>query len=294
MPWRERVRLPRADSWSADQAGVIQDQFCSDRQQVRTRVEDRKAVVCSRPPRGASRKQNGEVHQDRGENRASGIPRSPRAWFIVDAAAARWHRCRCGLQCDACKHRGFASHRRRCGFQYQNDRGTGAAAAVLAERLTVATAAPLPDIKGNNRDRPSRAEPLARGNAEKTASASASDADLLVAVLMPRPDITSVSDLTGKTIAIDNRFSASNGSVRTAIVAAGAPEIQLSEGQTTAINRLVNGQVPAAVLAWYLPRRQRGFPKSQASRFFTSLSRLVPPSPTESESRGLNGARITY
>jgi hypothetical protein len=121
-----------------------------------------------------------------------------------------------------------------------------AAATALAERMTVAT--PAPDMKANNRDRSSRPETLARGNSEKPESASANDTDL-IAVLMARPDIKSVSDLTGKTIAIDNRYSASNRSVRTALVAAGAPEVQLSEGQATAINRLANGEVPAAVLA---------------------------------------------
>jgi hypothetical protein len=123
-----------------------------------------------------------------------------------------------------------------------------AAALALAERITVATA-PAPDIKAKNRDSSSRPETLARGDTEKPESASANDTDILVALLMARPNIMSVPDLTGKVIAIDERYSASNGIVRTAIVAAGAPEVQLSEGQATAINRLVNGEVPAAVLA---------------------------------------------
>ena len=122
-----------------------------------------------------------------------------------------------------------------------------AAALALVERITVATA-PAPDIKAKNRDNSSRSETLARGDTEKPESASANDTDLLVALLMARPNIKSVPDLTGKVIAIDERYSASNGIVRTAIVAAGAPEVQLSEGQATAINRLVNGEVPAAVL----------------------------------------------
>ena len=123
-----------------------------------------------------------------------------------------------------------------------------AAALALVERITVATA-PAPDIKAKNRDSSSRPETLARGDTEKPESASANDTDILVALLMARPNIKSVPDLTGKVIAIDERYSASNGIVRTAIVAAGAPEVQLSEGQATAINRLVNGEVPAAVLA---------------------------------------------
>ena len=133
-----------------------------------------------------------------------------------------------------------------------------AAATTLAEHLTLATAVPLPEMKGNDTDKPSRAETMAPGGA---ASASANYTDFLVAVLMARPDITSVSGLTGKTIAIDDRYSASSGSVRAAIVAAGASEIQLSGGQTKAITRLVNGEVPAAILALVSSEAAEGFPE---------------------------------
>lgn len=135
-----------------------------------------------------------------------------------------------------------------------------AAATMVAEHLTLAAAAPPPDMKANGTDEPGRAETPVRGNAEKTASASANDVDILVAVVMAGPDITSVSDLTGKTIAIDDKYSASIGSVRTAIVAAGAPDIQLSVGQTAAITRLLNGGVPAAILALVSADAAEGFP----------------------------------
>lgn len=134
-----------------------------------------------------------------------------------------------------------------------------AAARALAERMTAATAAPAPDTKAGSKDSADRpSQTLARGDTERTASAD--DADRLVAVLMVRPEIKSVSDLAGKTIAIDDRYAASNGSVRTAIVAAGAPAAQLSEGPTTAINRLVDGEVPAAVLALVSPEAAERFP----------------------------------
>jgi TRAP-type uncharacterized transport system substrate-binding protein len=97
---------------------------------------------------------------------------------------------------------------------------------------------------------------------------------------MARPDIASVSDLTGKMIAIDNKYSASNGSVRTAIVAAGAREVQLSEGQTTAINRLVNGEVPAAVLALVSAATAEGFPEIAGFKIFH-----VPLSPRSLKAR---------
>ena len=143
-----------------------------------------------------------------------------------------------------------------------------AAALALAERITVAAAAPAPDIKAKNRESSSRPERLARGNTEKPESASANDTDILVALLMARPNIKSVPDLTGKTIAIDDRYSASNGIVRTAIVAAGAPEVQLSEGQATAINRLVNGEVPAAVLGLVSADAAEGFSEIAGFKIF--------------------------
>jgi ABC-type phosphate/phosphonate transport system substrate-binding protein len=142
-----------------------------------------------------------------------------------------------------------------------------AAAATLAELLTPATAAAAADIRADDRDR-------SPGKAEKTGRPSANDTDLLVAILMAHSNVTSVSELTGKTIAIDDRHSASNSNVRTAIVAAGAPEVQLSEGQTTAINRLVNAEVPAAVLALVSADAATGFPEIAGFRIFQ-----VPLSP---------------
>ena len=108
-----------------------------------------------------------------------------------------------------------------------------AAATAVAERTTVANV--VPALRNN--------------------------ADLLVALLLARPEIKSLSDLTGKIIAIDGKHLASTGSVRTAIVAAGAPEVQLIVSQTKAINRLISGEVPAAVLALLSPEAAAGYPE---------------------------------
>jgi hypothetical protein len=106
-----------------------------------------------------------------------------------------------------------------------------------------------------------------------TAATPASiDADHLVAVLMTRPEIKSVSDLAGKNVAIDGR--AFNGNVRTAIAAAGATAVQLSEDQTKAIDRLISGEVPAAVLTLVSPEAADGFPEVAGFRIFR-----VPLSP---------------
>jgi ABC-type phosphate/phosphonate transport system substrate-binding protein len=121
---------------------------------------------------------------------------------------------------------------------------------------------------------------LGRDHGENNAPASANDTDLLIAIVMARPDIKSVSDLIGKKIAIDSRHSMSNRNVRTAIVAAGAPGIQLSEGQTTAINQLVNGEVPAAVLALVSADAADGFPEIVGFKIFQ-----IPLSPRSVKDR---------
>ncbi len=85
---------------------------------------------------------------------------------------------------------------------------------------------------------------------------------------MARPEIKSVSDLNGKDIAIDERQSASNDSVRTAIATAGATEVKLSEGQTKAINRLISGEVPAAVLTLVSSEAADWFPEIPGFKIF--------------------------
>jgi hypothetical protein len=105
-------------------------------------------------------------------------------------------------------------------------------------------------------------------NAGKTALAPTDDTDLLVAIVMARPEIKSVSDLAGKSIAIDDRQSRSHAAVRTAIAAAGAAEVQLSEGATTAINRVASGEVPAAVLTLVSPEAAEVFPDIAGFRIF--------------------------
>jgi hypothetical protein len=125
------------------------------------------------------------------------------------------------------------------------------AATAVAERVSAATAVQAPDQE-----------------------ASPNHANRLVAILMARPEIKSIADLTGKNIAIDDRQSASNDNVRTAIVAAGAVEVQLSAGQTNAIERLISGEVPAAVLTLVSPDAAEGFPDIKGFKVFR-----VPLSP---------------
>jgi hypothetical protein len=151
-------------------------------------------------------------------------------------------------------------------------------ATALAEHGTAAAMAQAPEQKSSNTGRSNGSETVPLSDAEKKASAP--NANNLVALLMARPEIKSVSDLTNKKIAIDDRQSASNDSVRTAIAAAGATEVQLSSGQTRAIDRLISGEVPAAVLTSAYPETSEWFPEIAGFKIFR-----IPLSPRSSQAR---------
>jgi hypothetical protein len=150
--------------------------------------------------------------------------------------------------------------------------------ATAAEQLQLPTAPP-PKADGTGSQDIAQYSDAAR-NTARAAPAPPDNPDLLVAVLMARPDTKSVADLAGKTIAIDDRYAKSSSTVRTAIVAAGATEVQLSEGKTTAINRLTNGEVPAAVVALVSPDATETFPDIEGFKIFR-----VPLSPRAARAR---------
>jgi hypothetical protein len=130
--------------------------------------------------------------------------------------------------------------------------------------------------------------PQTRTTEEQVAAASAvaermtvptlnASLDALVAVVVAGSDVKSVSDLAGKTIAIDDRYSEQSISrVRTAMAAAGALEVQVSKGQNTAINRLVSKEVPAAVVGLVSASAANSFP--ELARFKTFQVPLSPRS----------------
>ena len=103
---------------------------------------------------------------------------------------------------------------------------------------------------------------------DKTASASPDNPDNLVALVLARPEINSLSDLNNKNIAIEEKQSAASGSVSAALMAAGAAEVQFSEGQTGAIERLISGEVPAAVLTLASREAAESFPDIEGFRTF--------------------------
>lgn len=143
-----------------------------------------------------------------------------------------------------------------------------AAATTLAEHVTTAKAVPAPEQKSHITDSSDHLEAVRSSDAETAVPASQNDTDNLVALLMARPEIKSVSDLANKDVAIEDRQSASSASVRAAIAAAGAAEARLSEGHDKAIDRLVSGEVPAAVLALVSPEAAEWFPDIKGFKIF--------------------------
>ncbi|MBR0719675.1 hypothetical protein JQ632_37855 [Bradyrhizobium liaoningense] len=137
-----------------------------------------------------------------------------------------------------------------------------AAATAVAERMTVT------------------ATTAARDGADPLAGASP-DTEPLVAVVIVRPEIPSVFALTEKNVAIDDRYSASRVDIMIAIVAAGGPVVQLSAGHTAAIDRLVNGEVPAAVAALVSVDAAEAFPEIKGFKIFhlPLSSRYLKPRP---------------
>ena len=155
-----------------------------------------------------------------------------------------------------------------------NQQTTGNAVASEAARASQATrsittnphsTADVPQTR-TTQEQVAAAAAVAEGMSVPTLDASL---DALVAVLVAGPDVKSVSDLAGKTIAIDDKYSEQSiNRVRTAMAGAGALEVQLSKGQTTAINRLVGKEVAAAVVGLVSASAADSFPELARLRIF--------------------------
>ena len=142
------------------------------------------------------------------------------------------------------------------------------AATALAEHATIASAAPEPQPEANNAEISGGTEAAQPSDTGQTASVPTSNTDNLVAVLIARPEIKSVSDLTGRDVALGDQQSASSASIRAAIAAAGAVEVQLNEGHAKTIDRLIAGEVPAAILTLVSPEAAGWFPDIAGYRIF--------------------------
>ena len=124
-----------------------------------------------------------------------------------------------------------------------------AAAIGVAERVTVADLA------------------AARDDVEPIKGEAPDNTDLLVAVVMARPEVKSVTDLAGKNVAMDERYSASSVDVWVGFVVSGV-SVEVSVGHTAAIDRLSNGEVTAAVLALVSADAADAFPEIAGFKIF--------------------------
>jgi len=134
----------------------------------------------------------------------------------------------------------------------------------LADRLTAITLGREAAGKSDNQG-------IERGEAsdtDTTASVPPINPDNLVALVLARPEINSLSDFNNKSIAIEKTQSAASGSVGAALMAAGAAEVQFSEGLAGPIDRLISGEVPAAVLTLASREAAEWFPDIAGFRIF--------------------------
>jgi hypothetical protein len=118
----------------------------------------------------------------------------------------------------------------------------------LEQNPTTASTRQAPEQTADDDTKESRPQESRSPPDAETAALASNNAERLVAILLVRSEIRSVSDLANKIIAIDASRSASIPSVRKAIVAAGGTEIRMSEGKALAIERVMDGEVQAAVV----------------------------------------------
>src|SRR5690348_2273839 len=82
------------------------------------------------------------------------------------------------------------------------------------------------------------------------------------------PEINSLADLAGKVVAMDERYAPFSVDVWTAFVVAGTNSVELSAGHTGAVDRLTNGEVPAALLTLVFPDAADAFPEVAGFKVF--------------------------
>jgi ABC-type phosphate/phosphonate transport system substrate-binding protein len=113
-------------------------------------------------------------------------------------------------------------------------------------------------------------------DAEKKAAASPNGGEPSVAIVVAKPEIRSVSDLTGKIIAIDDKYSNANARIHAAIASAGATDSLLASSESMALDRLLSGKTPAAVLTLVYP--ETGFSTIEGYSVFRVPLEAVQPS----------------
>ena len=143
-----------------------------------------------------------------------------------------------------------------------------AAARALAENLTAASAAPAPQPEAADAEASAQSGAAEQGDTASKVAAATDSTDNRVALLIARPEIKSVSDLAGKDVAIEDEQSASSASIQAAIASAGAAEVRLDEKSVSAVDRVVGGNVSAAILTVVSPQAAEWFPDIPGYKIF--------------------------
>jgi hypothetical protein len=139
-------------------------------------------------------------------------------------------------------------------------------AAAIAEHLTTSVDA-ASELKAMNGDRFDRLSVVTTDSGKRNATAPG-PADSRVVLVISRPEMKSISYLTRADIAIDGERSAIASSIRMALVTAGAFDVRLEAGKASAIDRLMRGEVQAAVLTLVSAEAARAFPDIDGFKIF--------------------------
>ena len=102
-----------------------------------------------------------------------------------------------------------------------------------------------------------------------------------VLIILAQPDVTNLFDLNNKAVVIAGLTSISLATVDTALSAAGAGAVQLTQGTKSDIDKLLDGKVSAAIIACVTPERAQSFPEIAGFRLLrvavNDLSRNIEP-----------------
>jgi hypothetical protein len=139
-------------------------------------------------------------------------------------------------------------------------------AAAVAEQLTAMVSA-ASELKVMSGDRPDQAAVMSPAGG-KADFAAPNQAEARVALLMVRAEIKSLRYLTRQTIAIDNERASATSGIQTAFVTEGAPNVLVSTDEKRAIDRLIAGEVPGAIVALVSEDAAKAFPDIAGFKIF--------------------------
>jgi len=140
-----------------------------------------------------------------------------------------------------------------------------AEATALAERLTATAVGPAPS---------SDASLSKTDTGTETTASISKNMESLTALVLTGSEVGEISDLAGKVVATNVALTGSSVLIRTAVVAAGAPEIQLNDSLPEPIEALRRGEVSAVILGLVTVEQAQAFPKVENFKLFR-----VPLSP---------------